>query len=305
MSDGKVVLITGGASGIGRALGEALAERGATVVLADRQLDLAESVAAEIRQNGRAASAVALDVRDAEAFKRVADDVVSRHGRIDMFFNNAGIAVGGPVERYEPRDWGDVLDVNVQGVVNGVRAVYPHMLRQKSGHIINTASMAGLIGTGNMTSYVASKHAVVGLSKSLRVEAHRHGVNVSVLCPGFIRTAILQGGEFGRMQVPGFNAQSISRMVERLKPMDPSAFAVAALKEIDRNEPFIVLPRWWRAIWMLERLAPRLTLKLWIASYERMAKESEELERKNAASNGPAAGNGQGRSHPARAERSS
>jgi NAD(P)-dependent dehydrogenase (short-subunit alcohol dehydrogenase family) len=304
MSDGKVVLITGGASGIGRALGEALAERGAMVLLADRQLDLAESVAAEIRQSGRSASAVALDVRDADAFKRVADEVVARYGRIDMFFNNAGIAVGGPAERYEPRDWNDVLEVNVQGVVNGIRAVYPHMLRQKSGHIINTASMAGLLGSANMVSYVTSKHAVVGLSKALRIEARRHGIKVSVLCPGFIRTAILHGGEYGRMAVPGFSADAITRAVEQLRPMDPAAFAKAALKAIERNVPYIVLPRWWKALWLLERVAPSTSLALWTRVYERMAKESEELERQKATA-APSTGNGQGRSTAAGAERSS
>jgi NAD(P)-dependent dehydrogenase (short-subunit alcohol dehydrogenase family) len=304
MSEEKVVLITGGASGIGRAFGEVLAERGAHVVLADRQLDLAESVAADIRQNGRSASAVALDVRDADAFKRVVDDIVARHGRLDMLFNNAGIAVGGPAERYEARDWSDVLDVNVQGVVNGIKAAYPQMIKQRRGHIINTASMAGLISSANMVSYVTSKHAVVGLSKALRVEGRRHGVRVSVLCPGFIRTAILHGGEFGRMQVPGISTDKLDKYIEQLRPMDPAAFATAALRAIDRNTPIIVLPHWWKAIWLLERVSPRLSLALWTAMYERMAKESEAVEGESAARS-VSSGNGQGTLQATRAERSS
>lgn len=287
MRDGQVVLITGGASGIGRALGEALADRGARVVLADRQLDLAENVAADIRRNGRTAEAVALDVRDAAAFARVANDISARFGGIDMFFNNAGIAIGGPMENYELKDWNDVFDVNLAGVTNGIQAIYPLMIRQKRGHIINTASMAGLITNANLGSYAATKHAVVGLSKALRVEAKRHGVRVSVLCPGFVRTAILEGGEFGRMKVPGVPAEAVKAAVERIRPMDPATFAQKALRAIERNEPIIVLPSWYKALWLLERVSPRASLALWTAVYERSVREAEryahEHEQKPAA----------------------
>lgn len=276
MGDGRVALITGGASGIGRALGEALAERGVRVVLADRQRELAETVAVEIRRKGRSARAFGLDVRDEHAFAELVDEVQQHYGRIDLFFNNAGIGVGGPAESFEASDWYDVLDVNVTGVVHGIRAVYPLMIRQGHGHIINTASIAGLITTSNMTSYTASKHAVVGLSKGLRVEARRHGVKVSVLCPGFVRTAILTGGEFGRMRMPHLAGQ-LSEMIERTRPMDPAVFAQKALKAIERNEAIIVFPRWWRALWLLDRISPTVSLALWTALNDRTMREAERL----------------------------
>ncbi|MGB8331491.1 MAG: SDR family NAD(P)-dependent oxidoreductase, partial [Polyangiales bacterium] len=144
----KTAFITGGASGIGRAFAEELAEQGAAVILADRQIELAEDVATAIRQAGGQATAQELDVRDPAQFQRVVDDTVARMGRVDYFFNNAGIGVGGEIATYTLADWDDVLDVNVRGVAHGIQAVYPVMRAQRSGHIINTASIAGLLPTG-------------------------------------------------------------------------------------------------------------------------------------------------------------
>src|SRR5262249_52890994 len=157
--------ITGGASGIGRAIGEELALRGCEVVLADRQIDLANEVCRGIVDRGGRATAAELDVRDLAMFKSVADATLSRTGRIDFLFNNAGIGVGGAMDAYLPADWDDVIDVNLRGVAYGIQAVYPHMVHRGSGHIVNTASMAGLIATPGQGVYSATKHAVVGLSK--------------------------------------------------------------------------------------------------------------------------------------------
>jgi NAD(P)-dependent dehydrogenase (short-subunit alcohol dehydrogenase family) len=204
---GKVAFVTGGASGIGRALCEELAARGAEVVVADRQAALAEEVARGIRGHGGRASACELDVCDAEAFRKAAASTIAKSGQIDYLFNNAGIAVGGEVANYKAADWDDVIDVNLRGVAYGVSAVYPHMMSRGRGHIVNTASVAGLLPPPEAVSYTATKHAVVGLSRALRIEASRYGVRVSALCPGVIRTPILTGGKFGRMNIPGVNDQ--------------------------------------------------------------------------------------------------
>ena len=190
---GGVAIVTGGASGIGRAFGEELGERGFEVVLADRQAELAEEAAAGIRECGGRAIAAELDVREFSGFERVVAETVDRSGRIDLFFNNAGIGVGGEIRDYTLRDWEDVFDVNLRGVAYGVQAVYPLMIEQGFGHIVNTASMAGLFTSPMSGSYTTAKHAVVGLSKTLRVEAKAYGVRVSVVCPGVIRTPILRG----------------------------------------------------------------------------------------------------------------
>jgi len=272
---GKVAIITGGASGIGAALGKELAKRGAEVVLADRQADVAQNIADEIVRNGGRASAAELDVRDLSQMKRVVDGTIAKAKRVDYFFNNAGIGVGGEIDGYVPEDWDDVIDVNLRGVAYGVQAVYPSMIRQGSGHIVNTASMAGLVGAAGEGVYTATKHAVVGLSKSLRIEAARHGVRVSVLCPGAVRTPILTGGKFGRINFVGLTEKTMLDMWAMLRPMDVGEFAQAALDAVARNEATIIFPRWWKAFWLIERTSPALSRVLWGAVLERMRKDIE------------------------------
>jgi NAD(P)-dependent dehydrogenase (short-subunit alcohol dehydrogenase family) len=261
--DGKVAILTGGASGIGAALAKELVARGAEVVLADRQVALAEELASRLRTDGGRATAVSLDVRELAAVQRVVDDTVARSGRVDLLFNNAGIGVGGEMDSYAPRDWDDVFDVNLRGVANGIQAVYPVMIRQHDGHIVNTASMAGLVSAPGDGSYTATKYAVVGLSKSLRLEAERHGVRVSVLCPGAIDTPILTGGKYGRVNIEGIPEAGLREMWNPMRPMNANAFARAALDAIAKNKSIIVLPTWWKAFWYLERLSPPLSAAVW------------------------------------------
>jgi NAD(P)-dependent dehydrogenase (short-subunit alcohol dehydrogenase family) len=272
---GKVAIVTGGASGIGAALAKQMARAGTKVILADRQVDLAESVASAIRADGGAATAAELDVRSLESMTRVVQDTVARSHSVDYFFNNAGIGVGGDIDTYEPRDWDEVFDVNLRGVAHGVQAVYPVMIRQGSGHIINTASVAGLLPCPGEGGYSATKHAVVGLSKALRIEARRHGVRVSALCPGVIRTPILTGGKFGRINVEGLSEGKILEMWEKMRPMDADVFAGKVLRAVARNEAIIVVPAWWKALWYLERLAPTVSAKLWESVHARMRADLE------------------------------
>ncbi len=260
---GRTAIITGGASGIGKALGTALSLAGADVVIADRQASVAEEVARELRDAGRLATAAELDVRDFPQMQALVDETAARTGKVDMFFNNAGIGVGGEMDDYVRADWDDVIDVNLRGVAYGVQAVYPRMVRQGFGHIINTASMAGLVAAAGEGSYTAAKHGVVGLSKSLRIEARRHGVRVSVLCPGAIRTPILSGGKFGRLNFEGVSQEQILKMWAALRPMDVDAFARRALDRIHANEAIIVVPGWWKAFWYMERVSPTLSFRVW------------------------------------------
>lgn len=258
---GKVAFITGGASGIGAALATKLADGGAEVWIADRQIGPAQELAQRLTSGGAKAHAVELDVRDYPAFERVVAEAVQRSGRIDFLFNNAGIGVSGEIDSYTLDDWNDVIDVNLRGVVHGVQATYPVMVGQHSGHIVNTASMAGLTTNPGMASYTATKHAVVALSRTLRVEAERHNVRVSVLCPGVIRTPILTGGEYGRNNLPGVSEQDMLESWEQARPMAPDAFAQRAIRRVLRNDAVIVVPAWWKAWWYLERLSPALSLR--------------------------------------------
>ncbi len=259
--DGAVAVVTGGASGIGRALAEALARRGARVTIGDLQAELAEEVADGIRGGGGEARAMAVDVADVDAVERLVRSAAEEHGRLDYVFNNAGIGIAGGVDHYTLEDWTRVLDVNLLGVVHGVHAAYPRMCGQGFGHIVSTASMAGLTPTPMTVGYTATKHAVVGLSTSLRLEAAGKGVRVSVLCPGVIRTPILDGGRYGRMlsDVP---VDEVNRIVERLKPMEPDRFAEQALRQVAANRAIIIVPGRWRVMWWLYRLSPSLSMFL-------------------------------------------
>ncbi len=201
--EGAVAIVTGGASGIGRAIGEALAHRGARVVLADLQVEVARQVAARITANGGQASAEELDVADFPATNRLVQATFQRERRLDYLFNNAGIGIIGEARLYQIEDWEPILGVNLRGVIHGVQAAYPIMLQQGFGHIVNTASLAGLLPYPLCASYCATKHAVVGLSTALRIEAAPAGVRVSVLCPGPVRTpALINGGKYGKMLQP-------------------------------------------------------------------------------------------------------
>lgn len=256
--DGAVAIVTGGASGIGRALAEELARRGAEVVVADLQAELAAEVAAAIRSAGGRASAETLDVTDADAFQALVQASHLRAGRLDYLFNNAGIAVGGEVHEHTLEDWRRVIDVDLMGVVYGVNAAYPLMIEQGFGHIVNTASIAGLAPTPMAGAYTTAKHGVVGLSLAMELEALAFGVRVSVLCPGVIRTPILvDGGVFGR-SIRGIPAATQLRMWERLRPMGVERFARLALDAVARGKIVIVIPWFWRVVLWLARLSTPL-----------------------------------------------
>lgn len=256
---GKVVFVTGGGSGIGAALSAKLVDAGAQVWIADRQFDHARTLAQKLDASGARAHAVELDVRDAAAVHRAIEAVVDAAGHIDYLFNNAGIGIGGEVDTLTLDDWSDIIDVNLRGVIHGVDAAYPIMIKQGSGHIVNTASMAGLITTSAQAAYSSTKHAVVALSKTLRVEGKTHGVRVSVLCPGVVRTPILTGGEYGHNK--SISRENQQKLGEALRPMDPDEFAEQALRAVLRNQAIIVVPRWWKALWYLERLSPALSMR--------------------------------------------
>ena len=256
----KIAFVTGGASGIGAALATKLANEGAEVWIADRQIGAAQELAQRLNSGAGKAHVIELDVRSYPSFESAVAEAVQQSGRIDYLFNNAGIGVSGEIDSYTLDDWNDVFDVNLRGVVHGIQAVYPIMIRQHSGHIVNTASMAGLVTSPGLGSYTATKHAVVGISKALRLEAERHGVQVSVFCPGVIRTPIMTGGKYGRFN--GVSDEELVKFAERLRPLAPEKFAERALRAVLRGDAIIVVPAWWKALWYLERLSPALSMRV-------------------------------------------
>ena len=248
----KIAIVTGGASGIGAALARDLAGQGAEVLLADIQIDAALDVAAKITASGGRVAAHYLDVTDSEAVARYVARIAAEKGRLDYMFNNAGIAIIGEFRDLSAADWKRILDINVSGVFAGTAAAYAVMLRQGSGHIVNTASLAGLVPSPGLAAYAASKHAVVGLSTSLRAEAAVYGIKVSAVCPGFIRTAILDSKAVGLPQ----ERKSQARVREMA--MAPEICAAQVLAGVAKNKAIIPITGHAKLIWALMRYCPAL-----------------------------------------------
>lgn len=206
---GKVAVVTGAASGIGLALSRALSAEGMKVVLADIEEAALDAAVAGF-PDGAEVLAVHCDVSDPAAVDALRDAAVERFGTVHVLANNAGVSTGGPIWSHTPEDWAWVLGVNLYGVVNGVRSFTPLMIEQGEGHIVNTASMAGLSSPPFMAVYNVSKHAVVTLSETLFGDlalVGAEGVGVSVLCPGWVQTRIHEAARnrpgVGGGQAPG------------------------------------------------------------------------------------------------------
>jgi NAD(P)-dependent dehydrogenase (short-subunit alcohol dehydrogenase family) len=187
--EGKIALVTGASSGIGRASAVELARRGAKVVVAARRKDELDQLVQQISAEGGEASAFVADVSKEADIKRLVDYTVQTYGRLDIAFNNAGTeGVFAPLIEQDSERFDMVFELNVRGVLNAMKYEAQVMLEQGSGSIINNASMGGLIGFANASVYIASKHAVVGMTKSASIEWFRQGIRVNALCPGLIET---------------------------------------------------------------------------------------------------------------------
>jgi NAD(P)-dependent dehydrogenase (short-subunit alcohol dehydrogenase family) len=212
---GRVAVVTGGASGIGRALAEAFAARSMKVVIADVETAALESTAHALQERGTEVMSARVDVRDRLAVMRLAEDVYARFGGAHILCNNAGVANAGLMHDLTLDDWDWVLDVNLKGVIHGIHAFLPRM--RKSGepcHIVNTASLAGLVYGPGGGPYNASKAAVVAISETLAIESAGSNVGVSVLCPGWVNTRI---DESDRNAPAGMQLSTPTELVEIMR----------------------------------------------------------------------------------------
>ncbi len=253
--DGAVVVITGAASGIGRATALAFARHGAHLHIVDIDEARLEAARAEVAGTGARATAHVVDCSSAPAVADLAAAVYAAHGRCDVLHNNAGVCVGGHVESIGLDDWRWIVGVNLWGVVNGVSAFVPRMIAQGGGaHIVNTASMAGLVGLPYVAPYCATKFAVVGLSESLNAELAVHSIRVTVVCTGAIRTNVMGGA---RLRIPQAVRERIERGVERVGS-DPDRVARRIVSAVRKDQGFVVMGGEMRPLWSIRNVSVTL-----------------------------------------------
>jgi NAD(P)-dependent dehydrogenase (short-subunit alcohol dehydrogenase family) len=221
---GRTAFVTGGAGGIGLAMAQAFAGAGMKVMIADIETDALGTAVESLRGITPDTEGILCDVADAASVERAAQATFDRFGHVHVVCNNAGVAAGGGIDHISLDNWRWVIDVNLMGVVHGIRSFLPHIRSHgEGGHIVNTASMAGMQGGLGFSPYGASKFAVVSMSEGLNMQLKPHGIGVSVLCPSYVRTKI---GESGRNRPARYGATL---------PLDPLSPAAAMVAEIARN----------------------------------------------------------------------
>jgi NAD(P)-dependent dehydrogenase (short-subunit alcohol dehydrogenase family) len=246
---GKTAFVTGGASGIGLALGRAFAEAGMRVMLADIEADALAAAVDRLRGIGPEIRGVICDVADPASVARAAQDTFQAFGNVHVVCNNAGVAGGGGIDDISIDDWRWVIDINLMGVVHGIAAFLPHIRSHgEGGHIVNTASMAGMQSGLGFNPYAASKFAVVAMSEGLAVQLKPLGIGVTVLCPGWVRTRIGESGRnrparYGPTQRPDPASPAgalTAYIAERLRAgLEPSKVAASVLAAIAADQLYV------------------------------------------------------------------
>jgi short-subunit dehydrogenase len=254
----KVALITGASSGIGEAIALALAAEGAQLELVARDRERLQQVADRCRALGAQVHTHIADVADEAQVQRVADAVHARHAALDILVNNAGVVMGGLTWEVGSADWRRLHDINVMGVVHGIRAFVPKMIAaNRGGHIVNMASVSGFTGARGMSTYSASKFAVVGLSESLRLELARYRIGVSVICPGYVKTPIESKVKMvGTLASP--EAQARVKKEFARTTLTPEKVAQRTLQAMRRNQALVGIGREAVMARTLKRWAPGL-----------------------------------------------
>jgi NAD(P)-dependent dehydrogenase (short-subunit alcohol dehydrogenase family) len=244
---GKVAVVTGGGSGIGRSLAHAFARRGARVVLADIEKPALDAVANELERAGGEVLALRVDVADSRQVAHLAEAAYEAFGAVHVLCNNAGIAVGGRIKDVSLEEWDWVLRVNLYGVIHGLHAFLPHMLASgEPGHVVNTASLAGLASAAGLSPYSASKYAVVAISEALAQECAGTNVGVSVLCPGWVKTRIAETDRHAGPNIPPRPATAEGEQIQALirgfiaTGLDPDRVAQRVIEGIERKDLYIL-----------------------------------------------------------------
>ena len=248
---GKTAFITGGASGMGLAMARSFAAAGMKVAISDIEQAALDAVQAEFESSNAEFMTLPLDVTDRDAMEAAAAATEQRFGKVHVVCNNAGVAVGGAIDRMTYNDWDWVVRVNLNGVVNGIQAFMERIKAHgEGGHFVNTASMAGHISIPGLSVYTATKFAVVGISETMRADLLPHDIGVSVLCPGVVNTNIFESGRNRPADLPGTDLgvlvsdapaeeQAVRLEELRANALDPAVVGEMVLHAIRENEFYI------------------------------------------------------------------
>ena len=245
---GKVAVVTGGASGIGKAVAAKAAGEGMKLVIADIEEGALKDAERELAGGGADVLAVQCDVAEGDSVRALRDRALDRFGAVHLVHNNAGVGLGGPIWEVPESDWRWILGVNLWGVVHGIAAFVPLLVEQGEGHVVNTASIAGLASAPFLGPYNASKQAVVAMSETLYKDLQAGGVTgvgVSVLCPGFVQTRIAESDRNRPAWAPDREVEGAPEMRAAIQAMVESGIATAsvadAVLEAVRNDTFYIL----------------------------------------------------------------
>ena len=241
---GKVAFVTGGASGIGLALGRALGRSGMRVMLADIEAGALEAAITELKGLGVEASGIECDVADAASVQRAATATFNTFGRVHVLCSNAGVACGGPLEIITPGDWEWMIDVNIKGFIHAIQAFLPHIkAHDEGGHIVTTASLAGMVAAAGTGPFSATKYALVALAETLAAELAGTSIGVSVYCPGAVRTRVAESDR-NRPKRYGKATETFGEFKNLMATFvrsgrDPDDAALTVLNGIKENQLYI------------------------------------------------------------------
>lgn len=264
-------VVTGAGSGLGRAIALGLARPGAKLLLADLNLEGCEETARLCEQRGATARALVIDVADAAQVERLGVEADAWLGRIDLVVNNAGVAAAGAIGEVPLEDWRWIIGINLWGVIHGCHVFTPRLVRQGSGAILNTASMAGFACAPLMGSYNVTKAGVIALSETLAAEVGDKGVGVTVLCPAFFKTNLLETARTADQQL-----MAMARGAFERASMTAADVAAAALRAVERRQLYCLPMREGRIAWRIKRLLPaRFVRIVSSARIQRMARMTE------------------------------
>lgn len=270
----KVVLVTGAASGIGRATAMEFAREGANLVIADVDEPGLESIAAEVRSLGRKALPVKTDVSHRDEVETLCKRALQEFGKVDVLMNNAGVGMACEIKDTDLSDWEWIVGINLWGPIYTLFYLLPHMVERKSGHIINVASGAGLIGLPASGAYTTTKFGVVGLTEVLRTEMERFHIGVTAVCPGVVRTPI-----FDRTKVKGFK-QGITRLTEMkgnpFRGVTPEEAAKKIIGAVKRNQAVLVFTAFATVLYNMKRISPGLARMTARGMFNFFLKQKEE-----------------------------